>query len=118
MASEISELMHRSLFDVFGERDPERRKAAIAETYSEDVAFSDPEGTVTGRTALAEKVQQLLDSAPGLTFQTGGEVRECANLGLLAWRFGPEAGPPAITGTDIVLIHGGLITALYTLVGS
>jgi hypothetical protein len=31
MASEISELMHSSLFRVFAERDPERRKAAMAE---------------------------------------------------------------------------------------
>jgi hypothetical protein len=42
MTSEISELMHRSLFRVFGERDPERRKAAIAETYSEESARHRP----------------------------------------------------------------------------
>ena len=77
MASEISELMHRNLFQVFGERDAERREAVIAEIYSEEVAFSDPEGTVTGRAALAGKVK--------------------------------------ISGTDVALIEGGLITRLYTL---
>jgi SnoaL-like domain len=118
MTSDISELMHRSLFRVFGERDPERRKAAIAETYSEDVIFNDPEGTITGRAALDEKVQGLLDSAPGFTFQPGGDVRESANLGLLPWTFGPETGPPVTTGMDIVIVRDGLIAMLYTLVDS
>ncbi len=118
MTSEISELMHRGLFRVLGERDRKRRKAAIAETYSEDVIFNNPEGTVTGRAALDEKVQGLLDSAPGFAFQPGDDVRESADLGLLTWAFGPEAGPPVTTGMDIVIVRDGLIATLYTLVDS
>ena len=116
MTSEIRDLMHRSLFHVFGERDAGRRKASIVETYSEDVTFNDPEGTVTGRAALAEKVQGLLDSAPEFAFHPVGDVRESGDLGLLAWAFGPAAGPPVTTGMDIAIIRGGRIVTLYTLV--
>jgi SnoaL-like domain len=116
MASEITSLMNNSLFGVFGERDQARRQAAAAATYTEDVAFHDPDGTVTGRAALAAKVQGLLDSAPDFVFQPAAEVREVGDLGLLAWRFGPAAGPPAVTGTDIGLVRNGQIAALYTLV--
>jgi hypothetical protein len=118
MASEISELMHSSLFRVFAERDPQRRKAAMAETYSADVVFHDPEGTATGQAALAEKVQALVDSSPGLVFQPVGQVRESGDLGLLAWQLGPDTGPPAATGMDIALVRDGRIVTLYTLVDS
>ena len=56
----VAELMERMLQGVFNEPDPERRDTAIAETFAEDVVFTDAEGTVTGRAALAAKVTGLL----------------------------------------------------------
>lgn len=41
----VAELMHQNLFDIFNERDPERRARAIALTYADDVVFHDPEGS-------------------------------------------------------------------------
>jgi len=114
--STIPELMHRNLLGVFGERDPQRRAAAIAATYAEDVVFTDPEGTVTGREALDAKAQALLDGAPGFVFAPHGEIRESGGtLGLLAWRFGPQDGEPVVTGTDIALVRAGRIHTLHTL---
>jgi hypothetical protein len=116
MAS-VADLMHRNLFAVFGERDPQRRAEAIAQTYAEDVTFSDPEGMVTGRQALDAKAQALLDGAPGFVFAARGPVRESGgSLGLLAWQFGPADGAPVVTGTDIALVADGLIATLHTLI--
>jgi hypothetical protein len=42
MSNSISTLLVRNLRDVFGENDPERRRAAIDELYTEDVVFYDP----------------------------------------------------------------------------
>jgi hypothetical protein len=42
MSYSISTLLIRNLQDVFGENDPERRRAAMAEIYTEDVVFYDP----------------------------------------------------------------------------
>jgi len=42
MSYSISTLLKRNLQDVFGEGDPERRRAVIDEIYTEDVVFYDP----------------------------------------------------------------------------
>jgi hypothetical protein len=50
MSYSISPLLKRNLQDVFGEGDPERRRAAIDEICSEDVVFYDPgKGVYRGR---------------------------------------------------------------------
>jgi hypothetical protein len=50
MPYSISTLLLRNLEDVFGEGDPQRRRAAIDEIYTEDVVFYDPnKGTYRGR---------------------------------------------------------------------
>ena len=58
---EANELLHSNLYEVFSERDPERRRAAIERTYAEDVRFIDPEGEFVGRQALSDQAQKLLD---------------------------------------------------------
>ena len=56
----VSELLAANLHDVFGNRDPLTRRAAIERVYSEGVAFTDPDGTVQGRDPRAQG-----GSAPG-----------------------------------------------------
>ena len=58
------ELLYANLHEVFSERNPEDRWAAIERTYAEGVRFVDPEGKVVGRRALNESAQKLLDNAP------------------------------------------------------
>ena len=87
----VAELMERMLQGVFNEPDPERRETAIAATFAEDVVFTDAEGTVTGRAALAAKVTGLLAQGPGLVFDHDGPLREIPGmLGVRAWRLGPR----------------------------
>jgi hypothetical protein len=45
---EATEQLHSNLHNVFSERDPERRWAAIGRTYNEDVTFIDPDGEFVG----------------------------------------------------------------------
>ena len=40
--TDAMQLLHQNLHEVFAERNPERRRAAIERTYSEDVTFSRP----------------------------------------------------------------------------
>jgi hypothetical protein len=61
---DAKELLYSNLHEVFSERDPQRRRAAIERTYAEDVTFIDPEREVIGRQALSERAQKLLDDAP------------------------------------------------------
>lgn len=112
--TDIATLMRRNLLDVFGERDAAARAAAIAEIYTTDVAFADPDEVVTGHAAVDAKAQGLLDGAPGFVFSEAGPVYVVADLGSLAWNFGPAGGEPVVSGTDVAIIRDGRIASLYT----
>jgi hypothetical protein len=115
--SSTVELMTRSLLDVFNERDPERRAAAIREVYSPDVTFNEPADHSTGHEQLAARVQELLDDAPGWVFRPAGDVSVNHDLGRLTWHFGADGQPPVVTGTDVALTADGRIHSLYVFVG-
>jgi hypothetical protein len=117
MSATVQQLMTRSLLDVFNERDPERRAAAISAVYSPDVTFYEPDEVIEGPAALDRKVQQLLDGAPGWVFRPAGEVSTNHNLGRLTWHFGPDGEPPVVTGTDVAIIDNGRIHSLYVFIG-
>ncbi|SNQ49510.1 conserved hypothetical protein [Frankia canadensis] len=116
MSDEIESLMKANLHEVFGERDPLLRAAAVERTYTEDVVFADPEEVVVGREALNAKAQRLLDEAPGFAFTEGGPIFVNHDLGFLAWHFGPEGQAPAARGMDICLVENGLIAKVYTII--
>lgn len=98
-----SELLSANLHQVFGERDPDDRWAAIERTYSEDVKFIDPDGEFVGWHALNDRAQELLDNAPDSVFEEEGPRYVGTDTAALAWRNGPPGGP-AVRGIDILTI--------------
>ena len=111
----IRELMLANLFAVFSERDPKRRLQAIARNYTEDVVWSDPDGTTHGRGALNEQAQKLLDRMPDFVFSAAGPVHVSRDLGLLGFNLGVPKQPPAVSGIDVALVRDGRIAVLHTL---
>jgi SnoaL-like protein len=109
----VSRLMTRSLLEVFGQRDPDRRAAAMAAIYATDITFHEHDRVSTGTEAVAARVQDLLDGAPGWVFRPVGEVAVNHDLGRLHWSFGPDGAAPALTGTDVAHVAGGRISSLY-----
>ena len=114
-AARIRELMLANLFEVFSERDPERRSKAVAATYTDDVVWTDPDGTTRGHQALIEQAQKLLDRLPDFVFSAAGPVRVSRNLGLLAFNMGVPEQPPAVSGIDVALVRDGRIAELHTM---
>jgi len=111
----IRELMLENLFSVFNVRDARRRAEAIARNYTEDVSWTDPDGTTKGREALNDRAQKLLDRLPGFVFTVAGPACVSGNLGLLAFHMGVPEQPPAVSGIDVALVHDGQIAELHTL---
>lgn len=118
MTDRLETLMRANLLDVFGERDPERRREAIARTYTDDVEFLDPDEVVTGTDPLHEKAGRLLDGAPGFVFAPAGPVYENHGMGFLAWHFGPPGQPPVVSGFDVCFIRDDRIAKVYTVLTS
>ncbi|MFE4542349.1 nuclear transport factor 2 family protein [Arthrobacter sp. NPDC056727] len=114
----VGDLMRCNLLDVFNEPDPARRAAAIAETYSDDVVWHEPDRIIRGRTALARRAAELREQTPDWVFHQDGPVSVNDDLGHLGFRFGPAGQPPVVTGMDIAHCKEGVITELYTLVTS
>jgi hypothetical protein len=116
MSDVVTALMEANLLAVFGESDAERRSAAIAATYTEDVVWTDEEGVTVGRDALAAKAQKLLDGMQGLVFTKVGEVQKAQNFGHLAWELAPPGQSPVATGFDAAVVTDGRISSLYTVI--
>jgi len=113
---DAKELLHSNLHEVFSERDPERRWAAIERTYTEDVTFIDPEGEFVGRQALSDQAQKLLDGLlTGFVFEEDGPQYVGTDTAALAWRFGPP-GTPVARGIDILTIRDGRVSTVRTLI--
>ena len=87
----------------------------IARNYTDDVIWTDPDGTTQGHEAMNEQAQRLLDRMPDFVFSAAGPVRVSRDLGLLAFSLGVPDQPPAVSGIDVALVRGGRIPRLYTL---
>ena len=104
--------------EVFSERDPEERRAAIERTYAEDVRFIDPQGEIVGQRALNDRAQKILDDAPGdFVLEEDGLAYVSPDTAAQAWRFGPP-GSPVVRGIDILTVSDGRVSVLRTLIGS
>jgi hypothetical protein len=114
ISSAIEGLLKRNLFDVFGQHERSKRRAAIEELFAEDVVFSDPHQRHVGRDALDAAVEALHELLPGYVFNEIGPAQTLTDSGRMAWSFGPADDPKRITGLDVIVVRGDRIAALYT----
>jgi len=113
-AIDFDALMQANLVRVFGERDADRRRAALRELYAEDAVLYEPQAVASGWEAISAAVGSLLDGMPpGFTFSPAGQAVGHNGVGRLFWRAGPPAGPVAVTGTDVAHVEGGRIKTLH-----
>jgi hypothetical protein len=115
MTDALGSLMQRNVFEVFGERDPGRREAAIRELYTEDCVFFEGEEQFAGHDAIDARAEAILSaSPPEFVLRAASSADVIHDLGRLRWEFGPPEGPPVVTGMDVALFAGGRIRAMYT----
>src|SRR5258707_9337594 len=76
------DLADRNLYDVFGENDPARRRAAIDEIFTDDCVFYDPMGGVYRRCDEIHRIAGTLRAShPDLRYQPTAEPEEVGNGG-------------------------------------
>ncbi|MFJ9760167.1 nuclear transport factor 2 family protein [Streptomyces sp. NPDC101149] len=111
----VTDLLAANLHEVFGNRDPVSRRAAIDRIYTEDVVFTDPEGVTTGRDAIEGKVTTLLAKVPAdFEFTEDGMRYAGSRTGALAWAFGAP-GNSAVHGIDVISVRDGRIATILTM---
>ena len=113
----LGHLMERNVTEVFGERDRARRERAIAELYTDDCAFYDPDGESIGRAALADRAQRILDQSPeDFAIHVVGPAEVLYDLGRVRWQVGPPGAPPVVSGMDVAVFANGRIQRMYTFI--
>ena len=114
MPYSISTLLIRNLQDVFGENDPQRRRAAIDEIYTEDVVFFDPnKGVYRGRDEIERIAGAIRATHPDFSYQPIAEPEEVGDGGRVPWVSGRPGEVPAYAGTDFIITRDGRIAAIY-----
>ena len=106
-------LIKRNLHEVFGERDAEKRREAIAQLWTEDCVFIDHNGKIRGRDAVDRAVAVLHQRLPGYVFNELRPVDLLHESGRLAWSYGRPGHEP-IRGVDVVLVRDGRIFLMLT----
>ena len=114
----IETLLLRNLPEVFGEGDAARRKAAIADLYTEDCVLYVPPGILVGRDALDKFAGDLRATHPHYVYTEHGAPQVLHNSGRLAWGSGPKGEAPEYTGVDFIIARDGKIAALYVYLDS
>jgi hypothetical protein len=114
MSDVIIHLMEANLLAVFNERDPQRRAAAIADTYASDVQWIDDEGIAHGHNELNSKTTDLQEKLSGLHFVKAGPVHKTRGLGHLAWELRTRDDSTVASGFDIAEIADDRILRMWT----
>ncbi|MQY30566.1 nuclear transport factor 2 family protein [Nocardia aurantia] len=112
----IGELVRRNLFEVFGERDGDVRRAVIAELFTPDAQFTDHEGTVTGHAGIDAAAERVLTMFPRSHFAAAGAPSAVGDLGRIAWELRGADDVAQARGTDIATVADGRITRMWTFV--
>jgi hypothetical protein len=108
-----STLALRNLREVFGEIDPVRRRAAIAEIFHEDGVFYEPKGAYRGRDEIDRIAGVIKATHPDFQYQPISPPEEIGDGCRVRWVSGTPGKPPAYAGTDFVIVRDGKIAALY-----
>ena len=113
MPHSVATLLTRNLFDVFGESDPKRRRAAIDEIFAEDCVFFDPKsGAHRGRDEIERVAAALRAMQPDFEYRPQ-PPEDHGEVGRIRWVEGRPGEPPTVAGTDFIIARGGQIAEVH-----
>jgi hypothetical protein len=95
-----------------------KRRAAIAELYTDDCSVYVPPGVFVGHTALDKFAGELRATHPHFVYTPHGTPQALHNAGKLSWGSGPRGEKPEYTGLDVIIVRDGKIAALYVFLDS
>jgi hypothetical protein len=99
--------------EIWNETDAGRRRAAIDRLYTEDCAYTDPLGAVSGRAGIDAFIAGVQQKFPGIQFRLAGAVDAHHEQARFTWHAGAPGGEPAAIGFDVALLSGGRIRSIY-----
>jgi hypothetical protein len=102
--TEINALIHNYIA-IWNEGDAERRRALIAQTWTEDASYVDPMMTGTGPDGIDEMIAQAQQQFPGHRFELAGAPDAHHDRVRFTWHLTPVAGGDAVAiGLDFGVV--------------
>lgn len=113
MSPTASTLLLRNLYEVFGEIDSARRRAAIDEIFHEDAVFYEPKGAYRGRDEINRIAGVIKAGHPDFQYKLLSQPEARGDSGRVRWVEGSPGNPPEVAGTDFAIVSDGKIAAIY-----
>jgi hypothetical protein len=104
--STLTDLIDRYIA-MWNETDGKRRRALIAQVWTENGSYLDPVMQAQGHAGIDGMVQGVHERFPGHRFRRSGDVDAHHDRVRFAWELGPESGPAIVKGVDFGVIAGG-----------
>jgi hypothetical protein len=99
----MSDVIERYLA-CWNETDAEKRRALIAEHWSERPRYTDPLVDVGGRAALDATIGAVQAQFPGFVFTAVGQPDSHHRQARFSWGLGPAGVEPVVIGSDVAVL--------------
>lgn len=103
---DLKELIDRYIA-MWNETDADRRRALIAQTWTEDARYVDPVLQATGQAEIDAMVKGVHDRFPGHRFRRTSDPDAHHDRVRFAWELAPETGAAVVKGIDFAVIAAG-----------
>ena len=91
--------------DIWNERDPQRRRELIAQTWTEDATYVDPMLTGSGHDGIDAMIGGAQQQFPGHRFELAGAPDAHHDRVRFTWQlFGEDGQVPVATGIDFATV--------------
>ncbi|WP_448623578.1 nuclear transport factor 2 family protein [Geodermatophilus sp. URMC 64] len=92
----------------WNETDPEARRRAVAELWTDDARYVDPLVEASGRDQIAATIGAVQGQFPGFVFRLTGPVDGHHDQLRFSWELGPAGEPAPIAGSDVAVTDGNV----------
>jgi hypothetical protein len=96
----------------WNERDPGRRKALVARTFTEDSRYVDPLMQGRGQAEIEGLIVAVQQRFPDFRFTLSGKADGHGDNLRFCWALGPTDGPSLVRGTDFARAEGGRLKSV------
>src|ERR1700719_3767971 len=97
---------------VWNETDPARRRALLAEGWTETATYVDPLMAGEGRDAIGGRTPDGHHRFPGFRFTLDGRADGYRDRIRFSWALGPETEADMIKGTDFIVVEDGRLKSI------
>lgn len=97
---------------LWNETDPGRRRALLAEGWTENAAYVDPLAKGEGHDQISALIGAVQQRFPGFLFTLAGRADGFADRLRFSWALGPASEADMIKGTDFAVIEDGRLRSV------